>query len=67
MRRIEVEKMWCATNHMKIGKGNGPSGVGIELSKLGGDKCLKSLKCLKTRLMISCSRISYRSNGCRVS
>ena len=48
MRRIEVEKVWCVKNRMKIGKGSGSSGVGIELSKVCGDKCFKSLKCLKT-------------------
>ena len=66
MRGIEVEKVWRPKNRMKIGKGGGPSGVGIELFKVGGDKCLKSLKCLKTYLMISYSKISYWSNGSRV-
>ena len=59
MRRIEVEKVWCVKNRMKIGKGSGSSGVGVELSKVCEDKCLKSLKCLKTYLMISCAKISY--------
>ena len=44
MRRIEVEKVQCAMNGMKIRKANGPSGVAIELFKSGGDKCLKSLR-----------------------
>ena len=43
VRRIEVEEVQCATNHMKIGKTGGSSGVAIELFKTGGDKCLKSL------------------------
>ena len=28
VRRIEVEEVQCAMNHMKIGKASGPSGVG---------------------------------------
>ena len=43
VRRIEVEQVRCAMNHMKIGKASGPSGVALELFKAGGDKCLKSL------------------------
>ena len=43
VRRIEVEEMLCAMNHMKIGKVSEPSGVTIELFEAGGDKCLKSL------------------------
>ena len=43
VRRIEVEEVRCAVNHMKIGKARGPSGVAIELFKASGDKCLKSL------------------------
>ena len=43
MRRIEVEEVWCAINHMKIRKVSGPSGGVIEFFKGGGDKCLKSL------------------------
>ena len=43
VRRIEVEEVQCAMNCMKIGKASGPSGVATELSKAGGDKCLKSL------------------------
>ena len=43
MRRLQVEDMQCAMNHMKIGKASGPSGVAIELFKAAGDKCLKSL------------------------
>ena len=43
VRRIEVQEMQCAMNHMEIGKVSGPSGVAIELFKAGGDKCLKSL------------------------
>ena len=35
--------MQCAINCMKIGKASGPSGVAIELFKVGGDKCLKFL------------------------
>ena len=42
-RRIEVEEVWCAVNHMKIRKARGPSEVAIELFKAGEDKCLKSL------------------------
>ena len=38
MRRIEVEKVQCAMNGMKIRKASGPSGVVIELFKSGGDK-----------------------------
>ena len=30
-------------NRMKIGKASGPSGVAMELFKVGGDKCLKPL------------------------
>ena len=43
MRRLQVEDMQCAMNHMKIGKASGPSGVAIELFKAAWDKCLKSL------------------------
>ena len=45
VRRIEVEEVWCAMNHMKIRKASGhsASGVAIELFKAGGDKSLKSL------------------------
>ena len=43
VRRIEVEDVQCAMNHMKIRKASGPSGVAIELFKAGGDMCLKSL------------------------
>ena len=43
VRRIEVQEMQCAMNHMKIGKVSGPSRVAIELFKAGRDKCLKSL------------------------
>ena len=43
VRRIEVEKVWCAMNCLKIKKSSGPCGVAIELFKAGGDKCLKSL------------------------
>ena len=43
VRRIEVEEVQCAMNHMKIVKANGPSGFAIELFKAGWDKCLKSL------------------------
>ena len=43
MRRIEVEEVQCAMNRMKIGKASGPSGVAIELLKVDGDNCLKSL------------------------
>ena len=42
VRRIEIEEVRCAMNHMKIGKAGGPSGVAVELFKAGGDKCLKS-------------------------
>ena len=42
LRRIEVEEVQCAMNHMKIRKG-GSSGVTIKLFKASGDKCLKSL------------------------
>ena len=41
--RIEVDKVQCAMNCMKIGKVSGLSGVALELFKAGGDKCLKSL------------------------
>ena len=41
--RIDVEEVWCAINHMTIGKASGASGVAIELFKNGGEKCLKSL------------------------
>ena len=43
VRRIEVEKVQCAMNRMKIRKASGPSGVVIELFRAGGDTCLKSL------------------------
>ena len=43
MRRIEVEEVKCAMNHMKIRKASGPSGVVIESLKAGGDRFLKSL------------------------
>ena len=43
VRRIEVEEVRCGMNRMKIRKASGPSGVAIELFKVGGDKCLKSL------------------------
>ena len=43
VRRIEVEEVLCAMNRMKIGKASGPSAVAMELFKVGGDKCLKSL------------------------
>ena len=39
VRRIEVEKVWCPMECMKIGKASGPFGVAIELFKPGGDKC----------------------------
>ena len=41
MRRIEVEEVWCALNHMKIRKG--ASGVAIELLKVGGDQSLTNI------------------------
>ena len=40
MRRIEVEEVWKSG---KIEEASRPSGVAIELFKVGGDKCLKSL------------------------
>ena len=43
VRRTEVKEVWYATNHMKIGKGSGPSRVAIKLFKAVGGKCLKSL------------------------
>ena len=43
VRRIDVEKVQCAMNQMKIGKASGPSGVAIKMFKAGGDKCLKFL------------------------
>ena len=43
VRRIEVEEVQCAMNHMKIGEASGRSWVAIELFNTGGDKCLKSL------------------------
>ena len=43
VRRIEVKEVRCAVNQMKIGKTRGPSGVVLEMCKVGGDKCLKSL------------------------
>ena len=43
MRRTEVEEVRWAMNRMKIGKASGPSGVALELFKVGRDKCLKSL------------------------
>ena len=43
VRRIEVEEVLCAMNRIKIGKASGPSAVTMELFKVGGDKCLKSL------------------------
>ena len=36
VRRIEVEEVLCAMNHMKIGKASGPSAVAMELFKVGG-------------------------------
>ena len=57
--KIEVEEVQCAMNRMRIRKTSGPPGVALEMFKAGGDKCLKSLTYL-----ISCSRISYQSNGC---
>ena len=35
--------MLCAMNLMKIGKARGPSWIVLEMFKVGGDKCLKSL------------------------
>ena len=52
MRRIEVEKVQCAINCMKIGKASGSSGVAIELPKAGGDKCLKSLTNIFNNILI---------------
>ena len=43
VRRIEIEEVQCAMNHMKIGETSGCSGVALILFKAGGDKCLKSL------------------------
>ena len=43
VRRIEIEKLWCALNRMKIVKASETSVVPIELFKARGDKCLKSL------------------------
>ena len=43
VRRIEVEEVRCAINQMKIGKASGHSGVALEMFKVVGDNCLKSL------------------------
>ena len=43
VRRIEVKEVWCAMNRMKIRNVSGASGVALEMFKVGGDKCLKSL------------------------
>ena len=36
VRRIEVEEVQCAMNHMNIGKASGPSGVAKEFLRLAG-------------------------------
>ena len=61
MRRIEIEELRCAMNHMKIGKANEPSEVAIKLFKTGWNKFFKSFTNI---YKISCSRISYPRNGC---
>ena len=38
VRRIEVEEVRGAMNHMEIGKASAPSGFAIDLFKAGGDK-----------------------------
>ena len=52
MRRLQVEDMQCAMNHMKIGKASGPSGVAKEFFKAGRDKCLKSLTNILTDILL---------------
>ena len=52
VRRIEVEEVQCAMNHMKIRKASGPSGVAKEFFKAGGDKCLKSLTSILTDILL---------------
>ena len=51
LRRIEVEEVQCAMNHMKIVRKSIPFGVAIEQFRVGGDRCLKPLRNI---LMISC-------------
>ena len=36
VKTIEVEEVRCAMNQMKIGKTIGPSGVALEIFKVGG-------------------------------
>ena len=43
VRRIEVEEVRCAINQMKIGKASGHSEIALEMFKVVGDNCLKSL------------------------
>ena len=43
MRRIKVEKVWCAMNRMKIKEASGPSEVAMKLFKAGGGKCLTNI------------------------
>ena len=42
-KRIEVEEVRCAMNHLKVRKASGSSGGAVELLKAGGERCLKSL------------------------
>ena len=42
-RRIELEEVQCAMKRIKIRRASGPSGVALEMFKVGGDKCLISL------------------------
>ena len=48
VRRIEFEEVWCAMNHMIIGK----AVVFIELFKAGGDKCLKSFASIFNDILV---------------
>ena len=52
VRRIEVEEVQCAMNHMKIGEVSGPSGVAKEFFKAVRDKCLKSLTNILTDILL---------------
>ena len=43
VRKVDIEEVQCAMNHIKFRKASGPSVVAIELFQAGGDKCLKFL------------------------
>ena len=43
MRKILVEEAQCAMNWIKIKKASESSGVVLEMFRVGGDECLKSL------------------------